>query len=64
MVVTKQQIRILLWLTKKQHFVLSLGTDILEMQQFVLKVDAPYTTTNLMVDTRVNKMKSRDPREV
>ena len=51
-------LRLVLWLTKKQHFVPSLITDISKTQHFILEVDTP---RYLVV---ANKMKSWDLREV
>ena len=51
----KWKSRILLWLTKKRHFVPSLWTDICNT---ILEVDPPCTIISLVVDTRANKMKS------
>ena len=42
---------------QRMTFCTSLWTNILEMQLFILKVDTSCTMTNLMVDTRANKMK-------
>ena len=53
----KQFAHILLWLTKKLRFVLSLCAAISKMQPFLLEVDLLCTTTNLTVDTRANEIK-------